>query len=177
MLIILDRDGVINEDSAEYIKSPQEWIAIPGSLDAIAKLNRADHKVVVATNQSGVGRGLYDEETLARIHEKMQNELSKVSGHIDGIFYCPHKPEDNCSCRKPKPGLFFQIAAQFPTDFSDAIAIGDTLRDLEAAQAVGCKAFLVKTGNGLLTLENKPQLKNPVFENLAAAVEFILAKN
>jgi D-glycero-D-manno-heptose 1,7-bisphosphate phosphatase len=168
MLIILDRDGVINADSAEHIKSPEEWHAISGSLEAIAKLNRAGHTVVVATNQSGVARGYFNLQTLAAIHQKMQDELAKVGGHIDAIFFCPHGPDDNCDCRKPKPGLLWQIAKQFNTDFKDALVIGDSLRDIQAAQAVGCKAILVKTGKGANELATKPELKSvPSYKDLA----------
>jgi D-glycero-D-manno-heptose 1,7-bisphosphate phosphatase len=175
LLIILDRDGVINEDSIEYIKSPEEWRAIPGSLEAIAKLNRAGHQVVVATNQSGVAREYFSLETLQAIHQKMRTELAAVGGHIDAIFFCPHQPDDNCDCRKPKPGLFKQIGKAYNTNFNNAISVGDSFRDIQAAQAVGCKAVLVETGKGLGELEKHPELNSvPVFENLAQAVEFIL---
>ena len=171
MLIILDRDGVINVDSEDYIKAPEEWRALPGSLQAIAKLNTAGHKVVVATNQSGLGRGFYDEATLTAIHAKMQAELAAVGGHLDGIYYCPHQPDDHCDCRKPKPGLLQQIAADFPDLFADAVLIGDSSRDLEAAHSAGIKAALVKTGNGVKTLKQGIDLKIiPVYDDLAAWV-------
>lgn len=177
MLIILDRDGVINEESHLYIKNPNEWIPIPGSLAAITKLNKAGHHVVVASNQSGIGRGLYDHHMLQQIHDKMQNALAKVGGHIDAIFYCPHSPDENCSCRKPKPGLFLQIAEKFHTDFSNAIAIGDSLRDLQAAQAVNCRAILVRTGNGEKTLAQGVGLEGvSVFSDLADFVSVFLQK-
>lgn len=148
MLVILDRDGVINEESHEYIKSPKEWLPIEGSLEAIAKLKNAGIKVTIATNQSGIARGLYTEETLDKIHLKMIQALEKLGASIDGIFYCPHHPKDNCSCRKPKPGLLKRIAKQFKADLKEAICIGDSLRDLQAAQAVGAKPIVVLTGNG-----------------------------
>ncbi len=177
MLIILDRDGVINEDSDEYIKSPDEWIPIPGSLDAIAQLNRAGHQVVVATNQSGIARRLYDVETLNQIHSKMHEALAQVGGHIDDIFYCPHLPEEHCACRKPKPGLLMQIAEKYQTDFKNAIMIGDALRDIQCAQAMHCKAILVKTGKGIRIPADTAELQNiPVFDDLAAAVKAILDK-
>lgn len=171
MLIILDRDGVINEDSEDYIKSAAEWIPIPGSLEAIAALNQAGHTVVIATNQSGIGRGLYTEQDLQQIHDKMRLALAKVGGHIDGIFYCPHHPDENCDCRKPRPGLLLQIAKLFHTDFQDAIFIGDAERDIASAKAVHCKAILVKTGKGARTLANRKKWHDVlVYDNLAAAV-------
>lgn len=172
MLIILDRDGVINYDSDAFIKTPAEWIPIPGSLEAIAKLNHAGHTVVVATNQSGIARGLYTESDLAAIHEKMRTQLAAVGGHIDGIFYCPHGPDDGCACRKPKPGLLLQIAAQFQVDWKEALSVGDAARDIAAAQSVGCPAALVKTGKGLQTLAaNAIDADVPVFEDLADVVQ------
>ncbi len=177
MLIILDRDGVINLDSPDYIKSPQEWHAIEGSLTAIAKLNNAGFTVVIATNQSGVGRGYYDAETLRAIHQKMQDELYSLGGHIDKIYYCPHTPEDNCSCRKPKPGMLYQIQQDFPMLFPEAIFVGDSWRDIQAAQAVCCKAVLVKTGNGKKTLSMHPKLTCiPVYKNLTEFVNTLLRK-
>ena len=119
--IILDRDGVINEDSDAYIKSPDEWHPIPNSLEAIAQLNAHGYPVVVATNQSGVGRGYYSEQTLDLIHDKFRKALAAVGGHVDGIFVCPHHPDDGCSCRKPKPGLFLKIGQEFGVDFAKAL--------------------------------------------------------
>lgn len=176
MLIILDRDGVINKESIAFIKSPAEWIPIPGSLAAIAKLNAAGHTVVVATNQSGVARGLYSLDMLDKIHQKMQNELAKEGGHIDAIFFCPHGPDDNCDCRKPKSGLFKQIAERYPIDFKNAIAVGDSLRDIQAAQAANCKAVLVETGNGKQTLLENPNLRKmiDIYANLAGFVKKII---
>jgi D-glycero-D-manno-heptose 1,7-bisphosphate phosphatase len=142
-LIILDRDGVINHDSADYIKSPEEWQAIPGSLDAIAKLNKAGFKVAIATNQSGVGRGYYSLETLEKIQQKIFSYIAKVDAHIDALFFCPHKPEDNCDCRKPKPGLLLKIAEYLKIDLKDAIMIGDSDRDIQAAQTAGVDGILV----------------------------------
>lgn len=176
MLIILDRDGVINHDSDDYIKSPEEWIPIEGSLEAIARLNKAGHKVVIATNQSGVGRGLYSEEMLAKIHAAMERALVHVGGHLDGIFYCPHQPEDHCSCRKPKPGMLLEIAERFPDEFNSAIFVGDSLRDMQAAEAVDLKAVLVKTGNGAKTMSVSGELDGiPIYENLSAFVDDFLA--
>lgn len=175
MLIILDRDGVINEDSDDYIKTPNEWIPIPRSLEAIARLNQAGHRVVVATNQSGIARGLYTEDMLGQIHEKMTASLASVGGHLEGIFYCPHHPDEKCECRKPKPGMLHQIARQFQTDFSDALVVGDAKRDIDCAHAVNCRAVLVRTGKGMRTLEYYPEwVVCPVFDDLSAVVDAIL---
>lgn len=148
MFIVLDRDGVINYDSHAYIKSPAEWLPIPGSLEAIASLKGAGHIVVVATNQSGIGRGYYTHEILADIHAKMEHLLAGVGTVVDGIFYCPHHPDDKCNCRKPESGMYDRIAERFNPDWSQSISVGDSLRDLQAAKAVGCPGALVRTGNG-----------------------------
>ncbi len=173
--IILDRDGVINEDSDAYIKSPDEWRPIPGSLDAIARLNRAGFRVVVATNQSGIARGLFDLAMLQRIHQKMQDSLRQAGGRLDGIFFCPHGPDDHCDCRKPGTGLLQQIAEQFRIDLAGVPAIGDSLRDLQAAEGVGAQPILVLTGKGEKTLHalNHDQ-RIPVYRDLAAAVDALL---
>lgn len=168
MLIVLDRDGVINYESDNYIKSPDEWIPIPGSLEAIAGLKNAGHTVVVATNQSGIGRGYYTHEILADIHQKFSNLLSELGTQVDGIFYCPHRPDEYCGCRKPQPGLFHQIASEHGADWSNSITVGDALRDIQAAQAVGCPAVLVRTGRGKQTEEKQEGLGNTeVFNDLA----------
>lgn len=175
--IILDRDGVINHDSFEYIKSPAEWLPIAGSLDAIAQLNRAGYRVLVVTNQSGVARGYYDIETLDLIHEKLMAELAAVGGYVDEIFFCPHHPDDHCSCRKPKIGLFEQLSKKYPLNLSETFFIGDSLSDIQAAKAAGCMPILVLTGNGQLTLERHPEFANILhFKDLAAAVEYVLRK-
>jgi D-glycero-D-manno-heptose 1,7-bisphosphate phosphatase len=168
-MVILDRDGVINFDSPEYIKSAEEWHAIPGSLEAIADLNRAGFLVTIATNQSGVGRAYYTLEILEQIHEKMKNELAIVGGHLDGIYFCPHKPEDNCLCRKPKPGMLIKIFEDFGIDPKDAVFIGDSLRDLEAAQSVNCPAIFIHGNNEMQHLDSEA----PSFADLAAAVSYL----
>ncbi len=174
-LIVLDRDGVINEDSDEYIKSPEEFIPIPGSLEAIARLTQAGWRVVVATNQSGVARGYYDLATLHRIHDKLHRELAALGGQIEAIFYCPHGPDDLCDCRKPKPGLFQDIAARLQVSLHGVPAIGDSLRDLQAAQAVGAAPLLVLTGKGQRTHARGQGLEGiPVYPDLAAAVDALL---
>ncbi len=174
-LIILDRDGVINQDSDDFIKSPDEWIPIPGSLDAIAKLNKAGFIVVVATNQSGVGRGYFTLEILKKIHQKMQDELKKHGGLVDKIYFCPHTPEYHCECRKPKSGLFTQIQQDYAVDFQQTYCIGDSKRDIQAGLTAGCKNILVLTGHGKDTLDANPtMIKKIIVKNdLAEAVEFI----
>ena len=175
--IILDRDGVINEDSDDYVKSAEEWFPIPGSLEAIAKLKKADYTVVIATNQSGIGRGLFGFEEFEEMCEKMDVMLDQVEGYIDGIFLCPHTPEDDCDCRKPLPGMFEQIAGEFDIDLTGVPVVGDSLRDLQAGQAVGCTPYLVKTGKGERTIEKGEGLEDVVvFEDLAEFVESILSK-
>ncbi|MEJ7931019.1 D-glycero-beta-D-manno-heptose 1,7-bisphosphate 7-phosphatase [Ramlibacter sp. AN1015] len=147
-LVILDRDGTINEDSDEFIKSPEEWQPLPGALEAIARLNHAGWHVAVASNQSGLGRGLFDLSALNAMHAKMHKMLAAVGGRIDAVFFCPHTPDDRCSCRKPLPGLFEQIGERFGVELRGVPAVGDALRDLEAAAAAGCEPHLVLTGKG-----------------------------
>jgi D-glycero-D-manno-heptose 1,7-bisphosphate phosphatase len=174
-LVILDRDGVINVDSEHYIKSPAEWKALPGSLEAIAKLNQAGYRVVVATNQSGIGRGLFDMDTLNAIHDKMHRAVQSFGGRIDAVFYCPHPADSSCSCRKPRPGMMERISACYNVEMVGVPAIGDSQRDLEAAAAVGAQPMLVLTGKGEKT--NAAGGLPPgtlVFADLAAAVERIL---
>lgn len=176
--VILDRDGVINFDSNEYIKSPDEWHAIPGSLEAIAQLNRAGYRILIVTNQSGVARGYYDIETLDQIHEKMVHELASVGGFVEEIFFCPHHPEEYCHCRKPMPGLFHDILEKYSIDFTQTYFIGDSATDIQVAQKVGCLPLLVLTGKGQLTLEKHPEFETtiPYFADLASAVEFIVTR-
>jgi D-glycero-D-manno-heptose 1,7-bisphosphate phosphatase len=174
-LIILDRDGVINYDSEHYIKTPDEWHAIPGSLDAIAKLNRAGYHVVVATNQSGVARGFYDIPMLHRIHEKLTSELASYGGVIDEIFFCPHHPDEHCACRKPALGMFHQIQDKYGMDLSKVYFIGDSYSDMQVAERLPCKPILVLTSKGEKTLKNHPELLAiPHFVDLATAVNYIL---
>lgn len=173
--VLLDRDGVINYDSKGFIKSPEEWRPIEGSLEAIALLNQQGYDVVVITNQSGLARGLFDEAMLARIHEKMNRLLAEKGGAVAAIYHCPHGPDSLCNCRKPKPGLLEQFALEKNIDLKDVFFIGDSLRDVQAAQAVGAIPLLVKTGKGQLTLLNNPNLNIPVFENLYVAAKYILS--
>ncbi len=171
--IILDRDGVINQDSDDYVKSPEEFIPIEGSLSAIAKLKQAGYRVVVATNQSGIARGFYDLDTLHRMHDKLHRLLQNEGAHLDGIFYCPHGPDDLCHCRKPKPGMYQDIAKRFDIDLSDVTVVGDSLRDLQAAITVHAKPVLVRTGKGERTIKNHADEINeiPVYDSLADYVD------
>lgn len=164
--VLLDRDGVINEDSDAFIKSPDEWLPIKGSLEAIAMLNQHGYQIAVITNQSGIARGLFDEDALAQIHAKMQRLAAAHGGHIAAVYYCPHGPDSTCGCRKPKPGLVFQCAAEQQINLADTIMVGDSYRDLQAAIAAGAQPVLVKTGKGRKTLAEHPNLNLPVFENL-----------
>lgn len=150
-LVILDRDGVINQDSANFIKNPNEWIPIAGSLEAIALLNQSGFRVAIATNQSGVSRGLFDMTTLNSIHDKMHRELSQVGGRIDAIFYCPHAADEHCHCRKPESGMIEEIGLRFSMELSGVPAVGDALRDLQAFASAGCQPILVRTGKGEAT--------------------------
>ena len=145
-LVILDRDGTINEDRDDYVKSIDEWVPVPGALEAIARLNHAGWHTVVATNQSGLARGLFDMATLNAIHARMNRELAEVGGRIDAIFFCPHGPDDGCRCRKPLPGMFETIGDRYGIDLAEAHLVGDSLRDLQAGAAVGCKPHFVQTG-------------------------------
>ncbi len=175
-LVILDRDGVINQDSDEYIKSPDEWKPIEGSLEAIARLNQAEYRVVVITNQSGLARGLFMLDDLNQIHQKMHEQLAEVNGRIEAIFFCPHSNKENCNCRKPRTGLFQELANCLGIPLTNIPAVGDSLRDLQAASAVGAQPILVLTGKGRQTLRLKEELYNiPVYDNLAAFVDNFLA--
>lgn len=174
-LIILDRDGVINQDSDEYIKSPEEFIPIPGSLEAIARLNHAGYLIMIATNQSGIARGYFTMDTLIQIHDKLKRLLNAYGGRIDGIFFCPHGPDAHCHCRKPHPGLYEEIAQRLGTDLVDVPAVGDSLRDLQAAQSVGAQPILVRTGKGERTLTKGEGLADiPVYADLAEFVDQLL---
>jgi D-glycero-D-manno-heptose 1,7-bisphosphate phosphatase len=174
--IILDRDGVINYDSDAYIKSPEEWLPIPRSLEAVAQLNRAGFRVLVATNQSGIARGYYDVEMLDRIHEKMMRELAAVGGYVEEIFFCPHHPDEGCGCRKPRPGMLHAIQNKYGLILSDIYFIGDSQADMGAAEEAHCKPILVMTGNGRKTLEKNPKLSVVQnFQDLHDAVQHILS--
>jgi D-glycero-D-manno-heptose 1,7-bisphosphate phosphatase len=174
-LIILDRDGVINHDSAEYIKTPAEWKPIAGSLEAVARLNQDGYRVVIATNQSGIGRGLFDMATLNAIHDKMHKALAQVGGRVDAVFFCPHAQQAECACRKPRPGLLTDIAHRFNTDLAGVPVVGDALRDLQAAVEVGAQPVLVLTGKGEKTAAAGGLPANTrVYADLAEAVRSIV---
>ncbi len=175
-LVILDRDGVINIDSDQFIKSPEEWKPIPGSLEAIAGLNHTGYRVVVASNQSGIGRGLFDMAALNAINDKMYKALSQLGGRIDALFYCPHPAEANCACRKPKPGMLEDIARRFNASLAGVPSIGDSLRDAQAAAAAGAQPMLVLTGKGTKTrTAGGLPGGTRVYQNLAEAVRAIIA--
>lgn len=174
-LVILDRDGVINYDSDQFIKSPAEWKPIPGSLEAIARLCQAGWRVVVATNQSGVGRGLFDMDMLNGIHNKMHRAVQSAGGRIDAVFFCPHTAEQKCDCRKPQAGMFKRIGETYKLDLNGVPSVGDSLRDLQAAAAVGAWPMLVLSGKGKKTQAAGGLPEGTVtFADLAAAVDHIL---
>ena len=173
----MDRDGVINEDSDAYIKTPEEWIPIPGSLQAIARLNHAGIRVAIASNQSGVGRGLFSIHELNAMHRKLREELAHFGGHVDGIFFCPHRPDEGCNCRKPATGLFESLSRRFSMPLRGVPFVGDSVSDIQAARSVHAEPLLVRTGKGERTLAGNSQLENEilVFDDLSAAVEHILS--
>jgi D-glycero-D-manno-heptose 1,7-bisphosphate phosphatase len=174
-LAILDRDGVINHDSAQFIKSPSEWRPLPGSIEAIARLNQNGFRIAVATNQSGIGRGLFDMATLNAINDKMMEMVFRQGGRIDALFFCPHTAEENCGCRKPKTGMLEEIAIRFHTELKGVPCIGDGLRDLQAADTVGAQPILVLTGKGKKTqAEGGMPRKTLVYEDLADAVRHLI---
>jgi len=174
-LVILDRDGVINQDSDTFIKSPDEWVPISGSLAAISRLKSAGWIIAIATNQSGLARGLLDISTLNAIHAKMRKQLADYNANVDYIAYCPHLPSDGCNCRKPNTGMYEEIASFFKCSLIDVPVIGDSARDLQAAVAVGARPILVRTGKGLLTLAgNDFPLSTCIYSNLYAAVQDLL---
>lgn len=176
-LVILDRDGVINYDSATFIKSPAEWIPIPGSLEAIAMLNQSGYRVAVATNQSGIARGLFDMAALNAIHDKMHRTLSQIGGRVDALFYCPHAADDHCDCRKPKTGMLEDISRRFSIELNHVYAVGDALRDMQAFSNAGCKPILVRTGKGEETLAKGELPPNVLVKaDLAEAAQFIVSE-
>ena len=176
-LVMVDRDGVINEDSDEYIKSVAEWRPIAGSLEAIGALTRGGYRVVVVTNQSGVGRGLLDETTLMAIHRQMLAAVHAAGGELAGIYYCPHTPEAECDCRKPRPGLFRALERELGVSVRGAPYVGDKLSDVEAAEAVGARPILVRTGRGITAEPAATARGVAVFDDLFAAARSLLAES
>ncbi|MFA5677840.1 MAG: D-glycero-beta-D-manno-heptose 1,7-bisphosphate 7-phosphatase [Pseudomonas sp.] len=173
-LIILDRDGVINEDSDAFVKSVEEWIPLPGSIDAIARLSKAGWTVAVATNQSGLARGYFSEQTLDAMHQRLRELVAEQGGQVGLIRHCPHGPDDGCDCRKPLSGLFRSIAEHYQISLDDVPTVGDSLRDLQAGASMGCQPYLVRTGKGRAT-EGKPlPAGTRVFDNLAAVADYLL---
>lgn len=176
-LVILDRDGVINEDSEGFVKSPEQWMPIPGSLEAIARLCRSEYRVVIITNQSGVGRGLFTLDTMNKINARMFELIRQKGGEVDALLFCPHTPESGCDCRKPKPGMFQELARRLKINLTGVPAVGDSIRDLEAALAGGARPVLVRTGKGAETLaaiqkSGDPRLGQvPVYDDLASFVD------
>ena len=173
-LVILDRDGVINHDSDDYIKSVDEWIAIDGSIEAIVRLNQAGYNVAVATNQSGISRGYFTISTLNAMHQKMYELVQRAGGHIDGVFFCPHSPSDLCECRKPEPGLLYEIADRFTVSLDTVFFIGDSFSDIQAARNANAKPVLGRTGKGERTESKLSDSTVPVYDNLSAAVRALL---
>lgn len=174
-LLVLDRDGVINVDRADYVKSPEEWTPLPGSLEAVARACHAGYRVVVVTNQSGLARGLFDIDTLNAIHQKMHRAVNAAGGEIEAVFYCPHGPEAGCACRKPRPGLFLEISQRLRRSLEGVPAIGDKLSDVEAARSAGARPMLVRTGLARADAPGAAGLEDVgVYENLAAAVDALL---
>lgn len=175
-VLVLDRDGVINRDSPDYIKSPDEWSPLPGSIDAIARASRAGHAIAVASNQSGVGRGLFDLDTLSAIHARMIEAVEDAGGRIDLIAFCPHRPDEGCECRKPKVGLLQRIESELNVSLAGHWMVGDSMKDVQAARAMRMQAVLVRTGNGA-EVEKQPGLDDVfVFDDLAAAIDALLDK-
>ena len=175
-LLILDRDGVINFDSDAYIKSVEEWIPLPGSIEAIAQLSKAGWTVAVATNQSGIARGYYDVATLEAMHERLRSLVAGQGGELGLVVYCPHGPDEGCACRKPKPGMLQTIAAHYGADLAECWFVGDSLGDLQAAQAVDAQPVLVKTGKGLQTLAKDLPVNTLIFDDLAAVAAELIHK-
>lgn len=182
-LVILDRDGVVNADSSDFIKTPEDWTPIPGSLEAIARLCRAEYRVVIITNQSGVGRGLYTLDVMNKIHARMLELIRQKGGEIDALLFCPHAPDFGCACRKPQPGMFNELARRLKVNLNGVPAVGDSHRDLEAARAAGAQPVLVRTGKGVDTLDAIQQGDDealrqvPVFDDLAAFVDHHMLDN
>lgn len=176
-LIILDRDGVINQDSKTFVKTPDEWLPLPGSLEAMARLSQSGWRIAIASNQSGLARGLFDMEALNAMHTKMRRALATLGGTVDAIFICPHGPEEGCRCRKPEPGMLLDISRRFEVPLANVPFVGDTLRDLQAAQAAGAQPWLVRTGNGAATaMGSQLPPGTRIGDSLSTVVDTLLAE-
>ena len=180
-LVILDRNGTLNVNREDFVKSDIEWAPLPGALEAVARLNHAGWHVVIASNQSGLGRGLFDVASLNAMHAKMHKMLAAVGGRVDAIFYCPHSPDENCNCRKPKAGLFLQIGERYGVDLANVPTAGDSLRDLQAGASAGCEPHLLLTGMGAVCRGVDPlpaeyPMHTRVHDDLAAFVAFLLTR-
>lgn len=175
-LIVLDRDGVINEDSADYVRTPEDWRPLPGSLAAIARLTAAGYDIAVATNQAGIGHGLYTERALEAIHERMRREALEAGGEIRGIYYCPHRPDDACRCRKPLPGLLQRIAEDFDRALAGVPLVGDKMSDMQAARAVGARPLFVRSGGRDTDARCAEELGIEIFADLGDVVDALLAE-
>lgn len=174
-LVVIDRDGVINEDRDDFVRCPADWVPIEGSLHAISRLNRRGILIAIATNQSGLARGLFDVNDLDAIHQTLTDELSKLDGHLDGMFICPHGPSDGCDCRKPLPGLLLQASRGLDVQVEDMVFIGDRESDLRAAVGAGVQPILVRTGHGEAAVEHALDRGIVVADDLASAIEGILS--
>ena len=177
-LIVLDRDGVINEDLEKPVATADEWVPIPGSLEAIARLHQNGWSVAVATNQSGLGRGIIDLSTLHQIHQRMHEMVNQSGGKIDVVAFCPHTDSDDCACRKPAPGMLYTISERLDVELSNVVIVGDSLRDMQAAMATAATPVIVRTGKGQKTLDNHKGLEHiPAYDDLASYVDALLAEN
>ncbi|MEN9383756.1 MAG: hypothetical protein RI959_466 [Pseudomonadota bacterium] len=180
-LIVLDRDGTLNMEPEDYLRAPEDWVPMPGALEAVARLNQGGWKVVIASNQSGLGRGLFDVATLNGVHARMHKLLAAVGGRVEAVFFCPHAPEDGCDCRKPAPGLFQQIMSRMGVLPAQVLAVGDSVRDAQAAAAAGCEAHLVLTGQSAQHrlggfIEGLPE-GTRIHLDLSAFADFVLARD
>jgi D-glycero-D-manno-heptose 1,7-bisphosphate phosphatase len=181
-LLVLDRDGTLNRSRDDYVASPDEWEALPGALEAVARLNQAGWRVVIATNQSGIGRGLFDMASLNAIHAKLHRQLAAVGGRLEAVFFCPHAPEDGCHCRKPEPGLFEQIGQRFGVPLADVRVAGNAMRHVQAGAAAGCSTHLLLTGQSEHLREaDDAAIGAPpnthVHEDLSAFADWLLAQD
>lgn len=181
-LIVLDRDGTLSPDPEDFVRSPEDWVPLPGALEAVARLNQGGWRVVMASNQSGLGRGLFDVATLNAVHARMHKLLAAVGGRIEAVFFCPHAPEDECGCRKPAPGLFLDIARRMGVSPAHIVTAGDSVRDVQAAAAAGCEAHLICTGQSLTVGDGAPLPPGvppgtQVHANLSDFVDVVLARD